>query len=55
MRRGTAVMLVMTGVALFLILFALAFGRLFLDQIASLIRSLPSLVQHLIQAIRYAN
>jgi predicted PurR-regulated permease PerM len=45
MRRGTAVMLVMGGVALFLVLFALAFGRLFLDQIASLLRSLPSLVQ----------
>ena len=36
------VLLVMGAVALFLILFALAFGRLFLDQIASLLRWLPA-------------
>jgi predicted PurR-regulated permease PerM len=48
MRRGTAVMLVMTGAALFLIVFALAFGRLFLDQVASLLRGLPGVVERAI-------
>ena len=33
----------MTGVALFLVLFFLAFGRLFLTQIAELLRGLPGL------------
>src|SRR5690348_6367444 len=46
--RGTAVMLVMLGVALFLVVFGLAFGRLFVDQIAELLRSLPALLQQLI-------
>jgi predicted PurR-regulated permease PerM len=45
MSRPTAVLLVMGAVALFLILFALAFGRLFLTQIASLLRGLPGLLE----------
>ncbi len=48
MRRGRAVMLVMTGVALFLTVFALAFGRLFLTQIAALLRMLPGLIEDII-------
>jgi predicted PurR-regulated permease PerM len=48
MKRGAAVLLVMAGVALFLILFFLAFGRLFLTQIAELLRGLPGLLDKLI-------
>ena len=48
MKRGTAVLLVMAGVALFLVLFFLAFGRLFLTQIAELLRGLPGLLDKLI-------
>jgi predicted PurR-regulated permease PerM len=48
MKRGAAVLLVMAGVALFLVLFFLAFGRLFLTQIAELLRGLPGLLDKLI-------
>src|SRR3954447_5961188 len=48
MRRGRAVMLVMTGVALFLAVFALAFGRLFLTQVAALLHMLPGLIEDVI-------
>ena len=48
MSRGAAVLLVMAGVALFLIVFFLAFGRLFLTQIAELLRGLPDLLDKLI-------
>jgi len=46
--RSTAVLLVMTAVALFLILFTLAFGRLFVTQVASLLRGLPALLEDVI-------
>ena len=46
--RSTAVLLVMGAVALFLILFALAFGRLFLTQIASLLRGLPAVLEDVV-------
>ena len=46
--RSTAVLLVMGAVALFLILFALAFGRLFVTQIAALLRQLPALLENVI-------
>src|SRR4051812_13003202 len=48
MRRGAAVLLVMGAVALFLIVFALAFGRLFLTQIAALLRGLPGIVENVL-------
>src|SRR5215212_2117546 len=48
MSRSAAVMLVMAAVAAFLILFALAFGRLFLTQIAQLLRGLPGLVENVL-------
>src|SRR3954453_22910724 len=46
--RSTAVLLVMGAVALFLILFALAFGRLFVTQIAALLRQLPALLENVL-------
>src|SRR4051794_36812163 len=46
--RSTAVLLVMGAVALFLILFALAFGRLFITQIASLLRGLPVVLENVL-------
>jgi len=46
--RSTAVLLVMGAVALFLILFALAFGRLFVTQIAALLRQLPAVLENVL-------
>ena len=45
MRRGTATVLVMAGVAVFLVVFLYAFGRLFVEQVAQLLRASPDLVQ----------
>src|SRR3954467_7282937 len=46
--RGQAVLLVMGVFAAFLAVFALAFGRLLLDQIAQLLRGLPGLVENVV-------
>ena len=48
MSRGVAALLVMGCVAAFLVVFSLAFGRLFLDQVAELLRALPGLVEDVI-------
>ena len=45
MRRGLATMIVMVGVLIFCVLFLLAFGNLLADQLATFVRSIPSLVQ----------
>ncbi|MFV0463983.1 MAG: AI-2E family transporter [Nostocoides sp.] len=45
MSRGRATVIVMGGVAIFMVLFLLAFGNLFLNQIATLIESIPNVVQ----------
>jgi predicted PurR-regulated permease PerM len=47
--RGQAALLVMGLVAAFLAVFVLAFGRLFLDQIAQLLRALPELVEDVVE------
>lgn len=52
MSRGKAASLVMVAVAVFLVVFLVAFGRLFVEQIAAVVRLLPDLVQ---QAIDWAN
>ena len=44
MRRGAAVGLVMGGLALFIVVFVWAFGQLFIDQIAQLLKALPSVI-----------
>lgn len=44
MSRGRAAILVMLGIALFVTLFFLAFGRLFITQIAQLLRLLPEVI-----------
>jgi predicted PurR-regulated permease PerM len=46
--RGQAALLVMGLVAVFLAVFALAFGRLLLDQIAQLLRGFPGLVEDVV-------
>ncbi|MEO7752161.1 MAG: AI-2E family transporter [Terracoccus sp.] len=52
MRRGAATAVVMGGVALFLVVFLLAFGRLLAEQLTTLARSIPLLVQ---EATAWAN
>ena len=52
MSRAKAASLVMVAVAVFLVVFLVAFGRLFVEQIAAVVRLLPDLVQ---QAIDWAN
>ena len=44
MRRGAATGLVMLAVVLFLVVFAAAFGQLFVDQVVQLLKGLPDLV-----------
>ena len=44
MRRGAATGLVMGGVALFIVVFSLAFGQLLVQQIATLVEGLPRLI-----------
>lgn len=44
MRRGLATAIVMGGLVLFVVVFFLAFGRLFADQLAELIRQIPNLI-----------
>lgn len=44
MRRGVAVGVVMGGLTLFGVLFLVAFGQLFVDQIAQLLQALPGVV-----------
>jgi predicted PurR-regulated permease PerM len=43
MRRGAATAVVMLGIALFAVLFVLAFGQLLLEQVAALLKALPGL------------
>jgi predicted PurR-regulated permease PerM len=45
MRRSAATSIVMAGVGAFLIVFLLAFGRLFVEQVAQLLQGLPGVVQ----------
>jgi predicted PurR-regulated permease PerM len=52
MRRGVATILVMLGVLLFMIVFLLAFGRLLGEQLATFVRSIPSIVE---RAVAWAN
>lgn len=51
LRRGLATGVVMLGVTLFGVLFAAAFGRLFIDQVAQLLSELPRLVDNVIAAV----
>lgn len=51
MRRGLATIVVMVGVVVFLVLFFAAFGRLFVDQVAQLVRTLPDLVQQTLDTV----
>lgn len=44
MHRGIATALVMGGVIVFLIVFSVAFGQLFVTQVADLVQGLPSLI-----------
>ena len=48
MRRGAAVGLIMVALAIFIVLFAVAFGQLFVDQIAQLLEALPGIVDGVI-------
>ena len=45
MRRGMATMTVMLGVAVFCVVFLLAFGNLLADQLATFVKSIPSLIE----------
>lgn len=45
MRRGLATLLVMGGLALFLILFFAAFGKLLVDQIVEIVETVPTLAE----------
>jgi predicted PurR-regulated permease PerM len=45
MKRGAATILVMLGVAVFCILFAIAFGRLIADQLIQAVKALPAFLQ----------
>ena len=50
-RRGAATGLVMLAVVVFGILFMLAFGKLFIDQVASLLQGLPRIADSVISVI----
>jgi predicted PurR-regulated permease PerM len=52
MRRGVATMTVMLGVLVFCVIFLLAFGNLLADQLATFVKSIPSLVD---RATAWAN
>jgi predicted PurR-regulated permease PerM len=52
MRRGAATGIVMGGFALFVVVFVAAFGSLFVDQMAELIRKVPDILDG---ALRWAN
>ena len=52
MRRGVATMTVMLGVLAFCIIFLLAFGNLLADQLATFVKSIPSLIE---RATTWAN
>ena len=51
MRRGMATLVVMPGVAMFFVLVFVAFGGLFVDQVAQLVRALPDLVQDTLESV----
>ena len=48
MRRGLATGIVMLGLVLALVVFVVAFGQLFVDQVAQLLRGLPDLVDRIV-------
>lgn len=50
MKRGLATGLVIVSVVLFAVLFGAAFGQLMLEQVASLVKALPDLIQQAIDA-----
>ena len=52
MKRGAATLLVMLGVALFCVLFGLAFGRLIADQLVQAVRAVPAFAN---QALDWVN
>jgi predicted PurR-regulated permease PerM len=49
MRRGLATILVMVGLAVFLVLFFTAFGKLLIDQVIEIIESLPALAAGILE------
>jgi predicted PurR-regulated permease PerM len=51
MRRGAATGLVMGGVGMLAVLFVLAFGQLFVDQIRALLQALPDAVSSIIDVV----
>jgi predicted PurR-regulated permease PerM len=51
MRRGVATALVMLAVVVFGILFMLAFGKLFIDQVAQLLEGLPRIADSVVAAV----
>lgn len=51
MRRGVATGLVMAAFVLFAVVFAVAFGQLLVEQIASLLKALPDLVKSVLDAV----
>ena len=51
MRRGLATGVVMITALILLVVFVVAFGRLFIDQIAQLLEDLPSLVNNSVRSI----
>lgn len=48
MRRGAATMIVMVTFAIAAVLFSIAFGKLFIDQIVQLVEALPGLIDEVI-------
>ena len=51
MRRGLATGIVMLGLVLALVVFVVAFGQLFVDQVVQLLRGLPDLVDRIVAQI----
>ena len=51
MRRGLATGIVMLSLVLALVVFVVAFGQLFVEQVAQLLRGLPDLVQSIVAQV----
>jgi predicted PurR-regulated permease PerM len=51
MRRGAATGLVMAAFALFAVVFAITFGQLLVEQVAALLKDLPDVVKHVVDAL----
>ena len=51
MRRGVATGVVMLSIVVFAVVFVLAFGQLFVEQVANLVRGLPALIQSLVDVV----